>query len=299
MPTAYSSGLTSLRDTPLRSSQPTFDTISPKEKEQIQLQEIRSEISLLIKQKDNLLYQVKNLNLSVEKTKERNKSNTEVKRLKIEKLKLLGEIRKFTDLLLSLKDNRTGILKGFNEFGKERTQALEKIAKEISKDIESEDTRIFLEYQQMEENIAFLTGMASYYDQYFQIVEQQTLDNQKANSTNRQARILIEKDSERVKRELREAEDKSREARRLHEAAKKENDSIQTMSVSLKKKMEKTSQELNDRERELKVREQELKAEQNGLVIEKERLRSLKRKLEDKEATLGRVYREIQILKKK
>ena len=79
-----STGLTSLREPPLRSTQSSFDLISPKEKEQIQLQEIRAEISNLIKMRDNLRYEIKNLGLDIDKAKERSKSDTEVKRLKIQ-----------------------------------------------------------------------------------------------------------------------------------------------------------------------------------------------------------------------
>ena len=79
----YSSGFTSLREQPILPPKIPYDLISPQEKEKLQWDELRAEISFLIKQRDSVKEDIRKLNLSVEKTKERTKADTEVKRLKI------------------------------------------------------------------------------------------------------------------------------------------------------------------------------------------------------------------------
>ena len=287
-------GLTSLREPPLRTTQPSFDLISPKEKEQIQLQEIRVEITSLIKMRDNLRYEIKNLRLDIDKAKERSKSDTEVKRLKIQKLQLLSEIRKITDILMSMKDSRKGIIKGFNDFGQERITNLKTIEQELNKEIESEDARIFLEYQQVEGSMELLSGMIDYYQQYFKITEQTASQNDLKSLQLTKDREIAVKEKERLKNALQEAENKVKDVRRFYKESKTEYDAVKSVSLKFNKQKEKIEKEQREKEHLLKTDKNIVEAEKKGLVLERERLSKWKKQLEDKEKTLQRVYKEIQ-----
>lgn len=289
---AYSSGLTSLREPVLSSRVLPEDFITPHQKELMQLKEIRSEIALLITQKKNLFEDIKKLNPSVDKSKERRE--LEIKKLKSEKMKLLAEIRNITASMLDMKKNRRKIIKGFEDFGQDRSKETTEFSRRLTMENKRQLNEIRRESQLLQNRRSALIGLKTNYDQLIKQteVERQSYEKQRKEYVIEKDLLLLKEKEISVKLdEAREREEKTKNIISDIEKIKKE-------AADYKKywqdKLEKLRKDLEEKLKTQATEEKIIEAEKRGLNLEKDRLKIKERQLLDKERTLKRAAEEIE-----
>ena len=289
--------LTSLRLTPTESPQSVQK--SPHEKEEIKLGELRGEITIATRERDNLKEEVEKLNRAVEFTKDRLKSDTEVKRLKIEKNTLLSQIKRLTVAVFKTKGYEDKLTKGLGEIEEDHVAFLNSISQALQLDIRSSTDNLTKKYAELTTSEDFLQGLFSYLEEYAQICEattsQNALERTQLDKMGKEAVLAKNEASLALKRarsELSEADVKLKQARERFKRADFITTKLEKVQEAEEKRLEKWSGELL-------LKEKAVIAERRGFIDREKSLQKKEIKLQDKEQTLGRVYEEIRAKAKK
>jgi len=278
---------------PEESSQQNLSSKSPQDIEQIKLGELRGEIVLATNQRDSLLKEIEQLNQSLELTKDRLKSDTEVKRLKIQKTILLKQVAEITRVFGILKDKKESFVKGLDAFGEERINFLASLSRAMSLDIQDEAKKLQQRVVVVAKEEDFWAGFAEYYTQLAEITEATASLQARQEADLKQGYIdvgekgkLAEKMAGTAGRWLVLAEDKLK-------VAKKRLKDAETKASSLEESISSQQAGLLKQTGALARIKKSLDSDRLYLKKQADKLDQKEKWLEDREQTLGRAYKEI------
>lgn len=291
---SFSSGLTSLRESPLPSLLPT--PLSPSETDGRRLAEVRAEIQRFYKLRDELREEVKRLQQQIAKSKDIAKSDTEVKRLKIQKSILIAQVRELFLLLERLTGKKSDLLSSLDTYGKERTGDLVVLSKQISVELGYVNEDLSRKSDKLNAEETLLGEIAGYYMKWAEICEatascnareRLTLDKRYQDTTRREKDIAMS---------IKKAQNMIKRAERLQHEADGRLESMDIVSRWFEDEADKEKNVLERRMEEVSFREKRVSAEKRELAVERKRLFELLRLIKDKDDALNRKARELKLV---
>src|SRR3990167_2800626 len=164
--------LTSLKDVP----QVLPDIRIPFDKTQALLG-LKSEVELLEKKKTDLQNETERLNLDSVDVKKR--LNKEIGELKIQRKKLISQLKTLTSAILTTKDYQSRIVKGLEEFGDEHVAFLNSLSRALQLDVRDATADLVKKSEEITRQEEFLTELSYYLTEFARISEAETLYNAK------------------------------------------------------------------------------------------------------------------------
>ena len=289
--------LTSLREVP--SSLIPQSPQTSHEKEEVQLGEIRSETTTLTRTRDSLKEEVDKLNRSVAFTKDSLKSDTEVKRLRVEKATLLKQIKSIAGAVYKARGYQDSLARGLSEFGEDHIAFLNSLSRVFKMDIEASSAKLTKRSEEITRQEEFLTGLSEYLGEYARICEATGSQNALQRTQIEKMGNSLSKREENIKEEEKRAEELIAKADAAYDLADSKLKEIDKISGWFEKEADKERTSLEQLKIRLDIQSKEIAANVRGIISQKEALRKIERKLTDKEKTLGRVYEEIRAKAKK
>ena len=196
------------------------------QKEEIELGEVRREIDILIRERDGLKDEAGKLNKAIQFTKDQLKSDTEVKKLTLEKNALLSQIKKLASAIFKTKGYQDKLTKGLEEYGIDHIYFLNSLSQALQLDIRSSTENLTKKYAELTTSEDFLQGLYVYLEEYAQICEAETsqnaLERTQIEEMGKEAVLAKNEASETLEQarsELSEADVKLKQAKERHEKA--------------------------------------------------------------------------------
>ena len=294
---SFSSGLTSLRESPLPSLLPQI--LSPSEVDGRRLAEVRAEIQRFYKMRDDLREETKKLTLQIAKQKDTAKSDTEVKRLKIQKGILITQIKELVTLLEKLTGKKIDLVSSLDAYGEERTSDLVDISRRIAGELGEVSGEMARKSEKLGTQEALLTEMAEYYARLAELSESSASSNaQKGLELNKRSTDATQKEESLTIRE-KKAQKLTQEADRKHQEADDRLSGIDKISGWFESQADGERAGLERIKRQNNRDKKEIRAERKGILEQRDMLKRREKRIADKEATLVRSYAEVQAKAKK
>jgi len=287
--------LTNLKDsnytqTP-RAYQPTTNT-----SEETRLAELRSEITLSTKIRDDLKLDIEKLTRDIAKSKETAKTDTEVKRLKLQKVKLLKEITKLTDTFYKTQKHQDIVSKGLNKYGDDHIAFLTSLSKSLQLDTVDITKDLSKRSKKLKEEEDFLTQLSEYMGEYTQNVEATTSQNALERTELDTKVQFIKKKEDLLEVNIKTANDLLKKAKEEHKTAVKELNEGRKYRLIHENAYNEIQTDIRTKQKELNLQKKEIKAERQGLKDKSKQLDEKLRLIKDRDQALNRKARELKIM---
>ena len=263
--------LTSLRDAP----QVSRDSRLPFDKSQALL-ELKSEAELLEKKRANLQSETERLNLDSVDVKKR--LNKEIAELKIQRKKLIFQLKTLTSAVLTTKDYQSRIVKGLEEFGDDHIAFLNSLSRALQLDVRDTTADLVKKSKEIIRQEEFLTGLSDYLTEYALICEAETSYNAKRGAeldkvskqtslTQREASLALTM----AKNRLSEADAKLRQATERYKKA-------DLLALGIEKDFNEEKSQLDEEKKAISLsyrlvqaKDKDLERQKNRLLLERRR----------------------------
>ena len=219
--------------------------------------------------------------------------NKEIRELKLQRGKLLSQIKSFTSTLLLSKGHQEKVARGLEEFGSDHVAFLNSISHALQLDVRNTTANLVKKSGEITEQEEFLTDLSTYLMEYALICEAEASHNalqeeindrvgKQTSLTQREAFIVQEKAQATLSEaelKLSQAEERFKKADTL---AKKLDTSFEDEKIRLSKWL-----------KELLYRERAVLSEREALHAKEKDLKELLRLINDKDAAFNRKIKEL------
>ena len=254
------------------------------------------DITLLERKRKTLVTEIDNLNKAIQRTHEKAAAENDLPKLYSQKKIILGQIKELVESFNILKSSKEKILEAYGKFGRERSEALDGIARSLSLEVAKETARLSKKSAELTTWDQLLTDFADYFSQLAQICEAESLSValERVN-LEKEGKVLVLQEESLKSKQDKTTELLSRAENLVKLADDRYRDADSTASF-FEKHADKERKTLAKVAKTLSVKEKTLIAERKSVIDRENALLELKRLIEDKDRALNRKARELKIM---
>ena len=277
--------------TSLREEKPKPDPIPQSSNLDINLSEVRADIVQAEKIKSDLLAEIDRLEHQAELTRERLKVDTEVKRLKIQRNILFGQIKELVLAINTLQNKKSEFVSALESFSEERFEGLIDFSYKLSGELSKFSKDLTHKSEELAQEEELLADFALYYVELAQICEAESAQNalQRAEIEEGQSDTAIKEET--AKEALKIAQERLSKADSVLKLAEKRFEDTDSLASYFEKEADLERKKLMGWSKELSSKEISIKA------LNKTKAK-LKRKEEELNKEATRLQREAEAIRK-